>query len=103
MFSDNFAATIFQLFLNLSKHKMGDKRVYTMEEVRKHNRENSTKWIVLDNKVYDVTQFLSEHPGGEDILLEHAGTDATEEFENAKHSDDARELRKKYCIGELKK
>ena len=33
-------------------------------------------------KVYDVTEFLAEHPGGEEILLETAGTDSTEAFED---------------------
>jgi cytochrome b involved in lipid metabolism len=38
-------------------------KVYTMEEVKKHDKNSSTYWIVLDDKVYDVTKFLSEHPG----------------------------------------
>ncbi|RXK34982.1 L-lactate dehydrogenase (cytochrome) [Tremella mesenterica] len=31
--------------------------------------------------VYDVTDFLDEHPGGADIILKYAGKDATEEYE----------------------
>ncbi|KAF1846541.1 mitochondrial cytochrome-like protein b2 [Cucurbitaria berberidis CBS 394.84] len=50
-------------------------------EVAKHNSKNSC-WIVLDSKAYDVTSFLSEHPGGAPIILKNAGTDATEEFKN---------------------
>jgi cytochrome b involved in lipid metabolism len=44
---------------------MGDNKskYYTMEEVKKHNAKSSTHWIVIDNKVYDVTPFLPEHPG----------------------------------------
>lgn len=34
----------------------------SLEEVAKHNKESDC-WIVVDNKVYDVTKFLSEHPG----------------------------------------
>ena len=33
-------------------------------------------------QVYDVTKFLVEHPGGEEIMLESAGMDSTEGFED---------------------
>lgn len=42
-----------------------------------------------------------QHPGGEEVLLEQAGKEATEAFEDVGHSTDARELMKKYKIGEL--
>ncbi|CAH3133793.1 unnamed protein product [Porites lobata] len=73
---------------------------YTLEEVKKHNQAGSS-WLVIDNKVYDVTKFLDEHPGGEEVLLEQAGGDATESFEDVGHSSDARELLLTYLIGEL--
>ncbi|KAF2682155.1 mitochondrial cytochrome-like protein b2 [Lentithecium fluviatile CBS 122367] len=49
-------------------------------EVAKHNSKKSC-WVVLHSKVYDVTSFLSKHPGGAAIILKQAGSDATEEFE----------------------
>ncbi|KAF7446588.1 L-lactate dehydrogenase [Pyrenophora tritici-repentis] len=48
-------------------------------EVAKHHSKNDC-WIVLDSKAYNVTNFLSEHPGGAPIILKNAGSDATEEF-----------------------
>jgi len=45
--------------------------------------------------------FCLQHPGGEEVLLEQAGKDATEEFEDVGHSSDAREVMQKYKIGEL--
>lgn len=42
-------------------------------EVAKHTKKNDC-WIVLDSHVYDVTSFLSEHPGGASIILKNAGT-----------------------------
>ncbi|KAF2108048.1 mitochondrial cytochrome-like protein b2 [Lophiotrema nucula] len=48
-------------------------------EVAKHNSRKSC-WIVLDSKVYDITSFLSKHPGGAATLLKQAGSDATTEF-----------------------
>ncbi|KAB0797080.1 hypothetical protein PPYR_08074 [Photinus pyralis] len=58
-------------------------------------------WIIIHNSVYDVTEFLNEHPGGEEVLIDQAGGEATENFEDVGHSTDARELMKKYKIGEL--
>ncbi|QCD90129.1 cytochrome-b5 reductase [Vigna unguiculata] len=52
-------------------------------------------------QVYDVTQYLDDHPGGDDVILAATGKDATEEFEDAGHSKSARELMEQYCIGEL--
>ncbi|XP_038662324.1 cytochrome b5 [Scyliorhinus canicula] len=72
----------------------------TMEEVNTHSSCKST-WLVLHDKVYDVTKFLEEHPGGEEVLFEQAGGDATESFEDVGHSSDARDMLKQYFIGEL--
>ncbi|KAF8891829.1 glyoxylate dehydrogenase [Infundibulicybe gibba] len=38
-------------------------------------------WIIVHSKVYDVTEFLDEHPGGSKIILKYAGRDATEAYE----------------------
>ena len=45
--------------------------------------------------------YFFQHPGGEEILIENAGDDATEAFEDVGHSSDAREMLKDYLIGEL--
>lgn len=52
----------------------------SFEEVSKHKSADSC-WVVIRDTVYDVTSFLSEHPGGARAILRLAGTDATEEFE----------------------
>lgn len=75
-------------------------RFIRLDEVEKHNNENSC-WIILHNKVYDVTTFLNEHPPGEDVILEQAGNDATDPFEDAGHSKDAKELLPQYLIGQV--
>ncbi|NXL36734.1 CYB5B protein, partial [Glaucidium brasilianum] len=71
-----------------------------LEEVGKRN-SSSEAWLVIHGRVYDVTRFLEEHPGGEEVLLEQAGRDATEGFEDVGHSMDAREMLKQYYIGEI--
>ncbi|XP_054840625.1 cytochrome b5 [Eublepharis macularius] len=73
---------------------------YRLEEIQKHNTSQST-WIILHRRVYDLTKFLEEHPGGEEVLREQAGGDATENFEDVGHSTDARELSDTFIIGEL--
>lgn len=79
---------------------MAEEKTFSLKEVANHN-SNKSSWIVIHNSIYDVTQFLNEHPGGEEVLLEQAGKEATEAFEDVGHSTDARELMKKYKIGEL--
>ena len=49
----------------------------------------------------DVTTWLDDHPGGGEIILEFAGGDATPVFEDIGHSSEARELLKKFVIGDL--
>ena len=46
-------------------------------------------------------QFFLQHPGGEEIMIENAGMDSTEAFEDVGHSTDAREMLAEYLIGEL--
>ncbi|KAK2842355.1 hypothetical protein Q5P01_012555 [Channa striata] len=53
--------------------------VYTWEEVQSHNSKND-QWVVIDRKVYNVTQWAKRHPGGFRVLSHHAGEDATEAF-----------------------
>ncbi|XP_032925759.1 cytochrome b5 [Catharus ustulatus] len=78
----------------------GPAPVFTLEEVAKRNSSREA-WLVIHGRVYDVTRFLAEHPGGEEVLLEQAGKDATESFEDVGHSTDAREMLKQYFIGEV--
>ncbi|KAI2464083.1 FMN-dependent dehydrogenase-domain-containing protein [Annulohypoxylon bovei var. microspora] len=59
--------------------KMSEKLI-SAEEVVKHTTSESC-WVVLYGNVYDVTEFLPEHPGGSKIILQLAGRDATEEYD----------------------
>lgn len=73
---------------------------YSLKEVAEH-KSNDSCWVIIHDKVYDVSKFLNEHPGGEEVLLEQAGQVATEAFEDVGHSTDAREMMAEYLIGEL--
>ena len=77
-------------------------RVLRMSEVCQHTGESGLAiWTVIHNRVYDVTAFLQEHPGGEAVLVENSGLDSTEQFEDAGHSSDAREMLAEFLVGEL--
>lgn len=75
-------------------------KVYTWDEVKKHNKLTDL-WVVISGKVYDITSFVDDHPGGESVLKDVAGKDATEEFEEVEHSKGALEDREKYYIGDV--
>ncbi|CAK9783936.1 cytochrome b5 [Cutaneotrichosporon oleaginosum] len=80
---------------------MSDVKQFTYDELNEHKTRDSL-WLTIHKKVYDVTAFLDEHPGGDEVLLEEAGRDGTEAFEDVGHSDEARDMLLKMYLGELK-
>ncbi|KAK7834595.1 cytochrome b5 [Quercus suber] len=77
-----------------------DPKVHVFEDVEKHNKTKDC-WLIISGKVYDVTAFMEDHPGGDEVLLSATGKDATNDFEDVGHSDSAREMMGKYYIGEI--
>lgn len=82
-------------FTHMKKH-----RSFSSEEVKTHNCEEDL-WMIIYNKVYDLTKFTELHPGGGEVMLDCAGVDATEAFEDVGHSDDALDMLEPYFVGEL--
>ncbi|RDX67249.1 Cytochrome B5 isoform D, partial [Mucuna pruriens] len=74
---------------------MAERKVFTLSQVAQH-KSNKDCWLVLN-----VTKFLEEHPGGEEVLLEVAGKDATKEFDVIGHSKEAQNVVLKYQVGVL--
>jgi len=72
------------------------------EEMVKHDTKGDC-WMAIHGKVYDVTNFLDEHPGGAEVMMEMAGTDATDAFDDIGHSNGAKKqlVEKCECKGEL--
>ncbi|CAJ0582358.1 unnamed protein product, partial [Mesorhabditis spiculigera] len=75
-------------------------RQISREEVAEHC-DYSSCWMILHNDVLDVTDFIEQHPGSMELMLEYAGTDATQAFEDVGHSMQGRMLAEKYKIGTL--
>uniref|UniRef100_A0A0K0D0W5 Cytochrome b5 heme-binding domain-containing protein n=1 Tax=Angiostrongylus cantonensis TaxID=6313 RepID=A0A0K0D0W5_ANGCA len=98
------------VFIGKAVDRMAENlRTIPMSEVEQHSNEESC-WIIINGKgypqmylplfqVYDVTTFLSEHPGGAEAIMEFAGKDATVAFEDVGHSKDAGEMTEEYLIG----
>ncbi|KAK8116105.1 hypothetical protein PG984_012607 [Apiospora sp. TS-2023a] len=74
----------------------------TYQDVAEHNHKKDL-YIVVHDKIYDCTKFVDEHPGGEEVMLDVGGQDATEAFEDVGHSDEARETLEQLLIGKLKR
>ncbi|KAI8959323.1 cytochrome b5 [Daldinia sp. FL1419] len=80
---------------------MADKE-YTYQDVAEHNTKKDL-FVVIHDKIYDCTKFVDEHPGGEEVMLDVGGQDATEAFEDVGHSDEARETLEQLLVGTLKR
>lgn len=72
----------------------------TRDEVAKNNTLESL-WVIIDAKVYDLTEFVDAHPGGETVLQQVAGTDATGDFYNL-HRHEVLQKYASLCIGTVK-
>lgn len=72
---------------------------YHPEHVARHCKADDC-WIHANGVVYDVTRYLSKHPGGARSILKKAGTDASIDFEYHKQKT-KNEIWEKYRIGRL--
>ncbi|CEJ60287.1 hypothetical protein PMG11_08867 [Penicillium brasilianum] len=68
-------------------------------EISQHASEGDA-WIVVNGKVYDVTKFAPEHPGGAEIIYQFAGRDASKPY-NSTHSPSLIKELDDQIIGEL--
>ena len=81
-------------------------KTLTLAEVAAHDREDDC-YLIIGNertggaKVYDVTKYLEDHPGGDAVLLELAGKYADDMFEDIGHSTNARQQLKEFLVGTL--
>ncbi|CAG0918719.1 unnamed protein product [Notodromas monacha] len=77
-----------------------DLPVISMDTVAEHYHDDDC-WVILYDLIYDITDFIREHPGGAEVLLEHAGCDATMAFRGVGHSKQALLSMDKMVVGVL--
>jgi cytochrome b involved in lipid metabolism len=78
----------------------GKNQVVSLAEVAKHT-EYDDCWLVVEDKVYDVSKFMEDHPGGPKPLVLYGGKDATEEFTMIHHPDIIKAYGELYRVGVL--
>lgn len=69
----------------MPKKMMEQVKTFTLDEVARHN-SRSDCWSVISNDVYDLTQYINRHPGGDEILRA-CGQDATTMFTKRQTKD----------------
>jgi cytochrome b involved in lipid metabolism len=85
---------------NTKKRELGR---FSAADVAPHNTRDDL-WVILrlngEAKVYDVTSYVDEHPGG-DAILTNAGGDSTEPFTGPQHPPRVMDTIDDFCIGYL--
>ncbi|KAF4507290.1 hypothetical protein G6O67_005947 [Ophiocordyceps sinensis] len=74
---------------------------FTRAEVESHDSSSSC-YVTIGTKVYDVTDFMQDHPGGSDLILEYAGRDVEDilkDFASHPHSEAAYEILDDSLVG----
>ena len=84
---------------SLSSNPMGLK-TFTIDDVSKHATEDDC-WIIVHGKVYDMTKFLGEHPGGTKVVLNVAGKDASKQFDMFHNNAILEKYTPQLCIGTI--
>jgi cytochrome b involved in lipid metabolism len=76
---------------------LGRRRLFfSRKESALHNQCHDC-WLIAHGKVYDVTAFMSRHPGGDRAILRRAGADATVDYDF--HSSRAQKMWERFTIG----
>jgi len=83
---------------------LGQVITLSLTEIAKHNKASDC-WLLINNKVYSVSSYLSSHPGGAGTIIPNCGKEATQLF-NTKgskdpHSANANSMLADYYVGEL--
>jgi len=75
--------------------------VFSLADVVAMHKKGDDVVFVIHNKVYSVSKFIGDHPGGAEPLKHQSGLDASSAFDEVRHTAYAKDVMKKYYIGEL--
>ena len=76
------------------------KSTYSLSEVAKHASDDDC-WVVVHGKVYDVSVYMTKHPGGKNLIFRSAGLDVSKDFEAMFHSVRARKKLDELYVGDV--
>jgi 4-hydroxysphinganine ceramide fatty acyl 2-hydroxylase len=79
----------------------GTNASFSWQEIEKHDSEEDA-WVVMEGKVYNVSKFLKDHPGGASIVLGHLGKDIGDVWDDEdyhSHSASAKKILERYYVG----
>ncbi len=73
-------------------------------EVARHNNTNDC-WLIIQNKVYSVANYINKHPGGAGTIIPYCGKEATQAFSTkggqGSHSSNAVQVLSQFYLGVL--
>ena len=82
-----------------------DQNSLTLAQIAIHNT-SSDCWTIVNNKIYNVTNYIPLHPAGADKITPFCGKDATQAFSTrggkGPHPKEAQDVLNTYYIGDLK-
>lgn len=73
------------IFTTYTGAHIDKEQTYYASEIVLHNNEEQGSWMVVDGRVYDVSEFAHLHPGGNKIINAYAGMDATIAYRKVLH------------------
>ncbi len=74
-----------EIFTTYTGSHIEKRTSYDASEVALHNDEDNGYWMIIDGRVYDLTEFAHLHPGGLKIIREYTGMDATQAYQKILH------------------
>ncbi|CAH7690004.1 hypothetical protein BY996DRAFT_4589136 [Phakopsora pachyrhizi] len=86
---------------SVSKQSSRNLRIFLPEDLTDHQSPTNC-WVSLNGKVYDVSSFISDHPGGDALILKYAGHDIGQAMEDPNehaHSQSAYDLLEEFQVG----
>ncbi|KAJ5965677.1 acyl-CoA dehydrogenase [Penicillium waksmanii] len=73
---------------------------YSVHDVASHNKSDDL-WVIIDDKVFDLTNYMHEHPGGKKVSI--GGSDATKKYHKYHRPSAMTKYGDTLCVGVLEK